>query len=40
METLQVDGCQQGDPGDHDNKGKGDAEPVQQLIKILKYRRP
>ena len=37
MEPLQVDGSQEGveDPDDHDNEGKGHAEAVQQLVRIV-----
>ena len=43
MEPLQVDSCQQGieDAGDDDNKGKGHAEVVQQLVGfVLLCKRP
>ena len=43
VEPLQVDERQQGveDPGDHGDDGKGDAEPVQQLVRfVLLCKRP
>ena len=43
METLQVDASQQDvkEAGDHDDKGKGDTETVQQLIRfVLLCKRP
>ena len=37
MEPLQVDGGQQGvkGSGDHDDKGKGHTEVVQQLVRFV-----
>ena len=37
MEPLQVDGSQEGveDPDDHDDEGKGHAEVVQQLVRLV-----
>ena len=37
MEPLQINGRQQDveDAGDHDDKGKGHAEAVQQLVRLV-----
>ena len=39
METLQVDGSQQGvkEAGDYDDKGKIDTEVVQQLVGLVLF---